>query len=108
MKQYTVNGQNYLAADLSTGEGGIMSLEKAMPVGVSVTKTDVANYMKAANLDELKDISFGGAGVAFSEVSLNKDIEMAINIAGLVMAEAQETALDKLVNREFDQALGKM
>ena len=107
MKQVIVNGQSYLADNLAQGEGSLV-VEKAMPTGPQVSKNDVAKYMKAANLGELKDITFGGNGVAFSEVSLDKDIIFSIKVAGLVMAEAQDTALDKLVNREFDTALGKM
>ena len=107
MKQVIVNGQSYLADNLAQGEGGLV-VEKAMPTMAQVTKNDVANYMKAANLGELKDISFGGNGVSFSEVGLDKDIVFAIKVASLVMSEAQDTALDKLVNREFDTALGKM
>ena len=105
MKQVTVNGKNYLAAKLTNAEGALVVVQ-ALEVGTQVTKTDVQNYMKAENLGELKDISFGGAGVSYSEVDLNKDILFAIKVAELVMDEAKETAVDKLVNREFDNGLG--
>ncbi len=105
MKQVTVNGNTYLAAGMTNGEDGL-TVAQALQVNGQVTKNDVARYMKAENLDELKDITFGGAGVAYSEVALDKDIEFAIKVAGLVMDEAKATAVDKLVNREFDGGLG--
>ena len=104
MKQVIVNGQSYLAEKLVQGEG-TLEVVNALATGPTVTKNDVANYMKAENLGELKTISFGGAGVAFSEVALDKDIVFAIKVAGLVMEEAKATAVDKLVNSEFDAGL---
>lgn len=107
MKQVIVNGQSYLAKDLAQGEG-TLTVEKALATGATVTKNDVARYMKAENLGELKDIDFGGAGVAYSTVELDKEIDFAIKVAGLVMDEAKATAVKKLVNQEFDSGLGKI
>lgn len=107
MKQVIVNGQSYLAEALVNAEGAL-TVKNALAINGNPTKADVANYMKAANLETLKDITFGGAGVAYSEVALDKDIEFAIKVQGLVMEEAQATAVKKLVNKEFDLGLGKM
>jgi len=105
MKQVIVNGQSYLAEELVQGDNALIVVG-ALATGPRVTKGDVAAYMKAENLDELKDITFGGAGVSFSEVALDKDIEFAIKVNALVMEEAADTAVKKLVNREFDNGLG--
>lgn len=107
MKQVIVNGQSYLAEALNQGEGALV-VKGALAIAGNPTKADVARYMKAANLEELKDITFGGAGVAYSEVALDKEIEFAIKVSELVMAEAQATAVKKLVNKEFDTGLGKI
>ena len=107
MKQVIVNGQSYLANDLANGEGGLV-VEKALTIGAKVTQADVQNYMKAANLDTLKDITFGGAGVSYSVVELDEDINFAIEVAGLVMARAEKVAVKNLINQEFDAGLGKL
>lgn len=106
MKQVIVNGQSYLGELVQT-EGG-MTVKNAMAVGGNVTKNDVQNYIKAENLDELKDITFGGAGVAFSTVDLDKEIVFAFEVAELVMENAKAVAVKNLENREFDGGLGKM
>ncbi len=106
MKQVIVNGQSYLGT-LSEGEGKL-TVEKALAIGASVTKTDVANYFKADNLGSLKDITFGGNGVSYSEVELDDDIKFAIQVAGLVMENAKGSAVRKLENAEFDGGLGKL
>ena len=107
MKQYNVNGTNYLAENLASKEG-IMVLENAMKVGAVVNQNDVQDYMKAGNLDQLKDVTFGGAGVSFSEVDLDQEIEFAIELAGMVMAQAEKVAVKRLINAEFDAGLGKL
>ncbi len=105
MKQVIVNGQNYLGI-LTEGEGKLV-VEAGLPVGSSVTKEDIEAYFKAKNLGTLKNITFGGNGVSFSEVNLNADMELYIQVAGLVMEGAKSTAVLKLENREFEGGLGK-
>ena len=106
MNQVIVNGQSYLG-ELVQGEN-TLTVEGALATGASVTKTDVQRYLEAENLGTLKNISFGGAGVSFSQVELDKEITFAFEVAELVMSNAKDVAVRKLENAEFRSGLGKM
>ena len=106
MEQVIVNGQSYLGS-LVQGENSL-TVEGAFATGPQVTKQDVQRYLEAENLGTLKNISFGGAGVSFSQVELDDEIAFAFEVAELVMANAKSVAVRKLENAEFRTGLGKM
>ena len=106
MNQVIVNGQSYLGV-LDHGENQL-TVVGAMATGPTVTKADVQRYLEAENLGTLKNISFGGAGVSFSQVELDTEIAFAFEVAELVMANAKSVAVRKLENAEFRSGLGKM
>ena len=106
MNQVIVNGQSYLG-ELVQGEN-TLTVEGALATGATVTKSDVQRYLEAENLGTLKNISFGGAGVSFSQVELDKEITFAFEVAELVMSNAKDVAVRKLENAEFRSGLGKM
>jgi len=105
MKIVTVNGISYLGAIEKTDEG--ITLTEAMPIGgPAVTKAEVEAYYKKGNLGELKTVTFGGAGISFSEVGLSDDVVMFCKMAELVMEQAKKVAVKKLENGEFTNGLG--
>lgn len=105
LKQVVVNGVSYLGV-LTVGEGKTV-VEKAMQLGGAPTKLDVDLYLQKENLGQLKDITFGGSGVSFSEVDLDQEIKFALEVSNLLMVQAKKVAVKNLENAEFRSGLGK-
>ena len=106
MEQVIVNGVNYLGT-LKEVEGKVIVVG-SMPCGATVTAEDVNEYFKAKNLGTLVDIPFGGNGVSYSNVPLNPAMDMAVQVAELVMTQAKSVAVRKLENAEFASGMGQV
>lgn len=107
MRQVIVNGVSYLG-ELQAKEGGGFSLLAAMKTaGNQVSKADIQRYLELENLDDLKTVEFGGAGVSYTVQDLDDEIMFALEVGELVMAQAKKVAVAKLENNEFRTGLGK-
>lgn len=106
MKIVTVNGQSYLGNLEKTDEEVKVTEAFALP-DPYVHAGTVADYMEAKEMGKLTLVSFGGAGVSYSENDLDEEVQLEFKTQELQMEQALKTAPKKLVVQEFRNRLGK-
>lgn len=103
----TFNG-SVILGNIATAEG-VTTISNSMTLGPvsQVTKKHLADYMCAENLGKLdKDITVSGAGGVFSVRELDDDLALELQILKLKFAQAEGSAVAKLVNNEFKSLIG--